>query len=87
MFVIISFGILAFALAGAFVVWFYELFSNTNVRKERNKSSEGIRGSSYNDKLLYQEKLNNVSEYEELPAIEENNNCIKNLSIRQNDDN
>uniref|UniRef100_A0A0K0G4X3 Uncharacterized protein n=1 Tax=Strongyloides venezuelensis TaxID=75913 RepID=A0A0K0G4X3_STRVS len=77
MFVVISFGILAFALAGAFVVWFCELFSNTNARKERNKSSEGMRDSSYNDKLLYQGKLNNVSEYEELPVIEENNNCGK----------
>uniref|UniRef100_A0A0N5A358 Cbb3-type cytochrome oxidase assembly protein CcoS n=1 Tax=Parastrongyloides trichosuri TaxID=131310 RepID=A0A0N5A358_PARTI len=77
MFVIIAFGILALVLAGAFFVWFYELLFNNDITNEREKDSEEMKESSSNDKVLFQGKLNNDSEMEELALIEESDTFEK----------
>ncbi|CEF71034.1 Hypothetical protein SRAE_X000036100 [Strongyloides ratti] len=82
MFVVISFGILALVLVGAFVIWFYELFYSSDIKKDINKNNEEVKKFSLNDRILLQDKLYNDSECEELLVIEKSD-CSGNVSLHK----
>uniref|UniRef100_A0A0K0EN44 Uncharacterized protein n=1 Tax=Strongyloides stercoralis TaxID=6248 RepID=A0A0K0EN44_STRER len=73
MFVVIAFGILALILVGTFVVWFYELLSNNDIKKDIKKSNEKANESLFNERIIFKENLYNESECEELVVVQTSN--------------